>query len=559
MLNLRLTTPIQQFEPDEGFELNPSVLEKSFKEYQHTPMVERVAKLDAAITRFNEIKLENSKRVKLLEVFFNSFQKLLQGCDEMRIAQLNVSSQQKRQIKKEIMWLYIKLSHGYKIVVKDFMTYKPLEKPTKEITLACFRALELTYLSLLYSYRFDIEEPPLCYLEMNQLYMFAESYDIQRSVIRAAQGYAKTPTIESFYVLCMLFSNLDPRQYESYTLEVLVLAMQPMVFNCQVSNKLKFTPNSYFYSVNLNENHAAEILLDDKVTALSKSTRYINVESFVTEMQNWLDKNQNSENALLIEQELELFPAILTRLKINHSQKPGKKSSHVSAEKSDDTASANVSANDDYRLIIGLASLESLLIMDEVGIDLHLKFDETRWSKISDTSTGCELLSCGSDYPENIGLGELVAIVTHNTDAASSENGEESSGPINLRQIGQIVALRQMEDNRLLIELECIKGSAHPLTYRRLTCEDRTFDYTSAIGIYIKDQSNAELPPQMLVANKHFRRGQHYLIITRENSFSIEACELIKRSMQYSYFTYKVLQPSISNPNIPQQKQQSAS
>jgi len=555
MMNLRLTTPLQQHEPDADFELNPSALDKSFKEFQQIPMAERVAKLDDAITRFNEFKLETAKRIKLLEVFFSSFQKLLQGFDEMRIAQLNVSAHQKAQIKKEIMWLYIKLSHGYKIVVKDFVTYKPLEKPSKDIILATFRALELSYISLLYSYRFDIEEPPLCYLEMSQLYLFAESYEIQHTPVRAAQGYAKTPTIESFFVLIMLFTNLDPRQYESYTLEVLVLAMQPLVLNCTVSNKPQFTPNSYYYSINLNENTPAEILLDDKVTALGKSTRYINIESFVTEMQEWLNKNQNSENALLIEQELELFPAILTRLKINHAQKPSSTVSDAKQESAsaDDNAKANGAFS--YRLIIGLAPLESLLIMNEVGLDLHLDFDETTWSIISDTAKGCELLSCGSDYPEKVGLGELVAIITH--DDTDTEDG--SSGRIQLQQIGHIVALRQMEDSRLLIELEYIPGKAHPLTYRRLTSEDKTIDCSSAIGIYVKDEENPEIQPQMLVANKHFQVGQHYLIITREKSFSIEACELLQHSMLYSYFTYKVLQSSISNPNIPQQKQQAAS
>ena len=541
MLNLRLTTPPQHFSPDAEFELNPSALEKTLKELQQASMLDRISQLDAAITRFNEVKLESSKRIKLLEVYFTAYQKLLQGFDEMRIAQLNISAQQKKQVKKDIMWLYIKLSHGYKIVVKEFAAQSASDKPAKEIVLATFRAMELSYTSLLYSYRFDIEEPPLCYLEIHQIYSFAEFYNILDSTVRGAQGYAKTPTIESFYILCMLFSNLDPRQYESYTLEVLFLALQPMLFKCKLSKNIKFSPNSFFYRVNLNENLPSEILLDNKITDLNTSIRYIQIDAFMQEMQDWLNKNQNSENSLLIEQELELFPAILTRLKINHSQK---------SAGAEETPNTEEQPDDNYQLIIGLAPLESLLIMDELGMDLHLDFNESQWRKISESSHCCELLSCAEVQPEAVRLGELAAIVTHGK-LEEANGGDASSHSIKLRQIGQIVALRQLEDNKLLIELEFIQGNAHPLTYRRLTSEDKTIDYSSAIGIYFTDANNAETPPQIVLANQHFRAGQHYLITTRERSFSIEACKLFQRSMLYSYFAYKVLQESVNNPNVP--------
>jgi len=539
---LNLTTPTQQFEPDANFELNPSALEKSLKEHQSAPMMDRISVLDAAITRFNEVKLETAKRIKLLEVYFTAYQKLLQGFDEMRIAQLNVSAQHKKQIKKDIMWLYIKLSHGYKIIVKDFASQVGNDKAPKDVILAAFRAIELSYMSLLYSYRFDIEEPPLCYLEINQLYAFAEHYNVQQTTVRAAQGYAKTPTIESFYVLCMIFTNLEPRQYESYTLEVLFLALQPLVFNCQVTSKIKFDPESHYYSVNLNKNQAAEILLDDKVTDISKTTRYICVDALIKELQDWLNKNQGNENSLLIEQELELFPAILTKLKISHKPK-----SPVHVEQP-----ALQVESSEYQLVIGLPLLESLLIMDQLGISLNVGFNSSSWSKISETATTCELLSHANDYPEILALGELVAIVVQDT----KEDG--SLGRIRLNRIGQIIGLRQIEDQKLLMELEFIAGSAKPLTYRRLTCEDKTIDYTNAIGIYISNEENSEVAPLMVLPNKHFQPQQHYLIITRERSFSIEACELVKRSMMYSYFNYKVVQPNVSNPNIPQQTQKSA-
>ena len=213
MKNIQLTTPVQQNEENSAVELDPSKLERWLSELPLNDIIETVGKLDETISAFNEAKVPASNRLKLLEIYFNSFHKLLQGYDEMRIAQLKMSVKQKQQLSNNIMWLYIKLSHGYKIIVKDYADAPKNSKQPHYLLLTAFRALELTVVSLLYAYRFGIDIPPLTYLELHQLYAFAEYNELLDKPIKSAGGYARTPTIASFYALALVFINIDPKQY----------------------------------------------------------------------------------------------------------------------------------------------------------------------------------------------------------------------------------------------------------------------------------------------------------------------------------------------------------
>jgi hypothetical protein len=198
MKNIRLTTPEQIEHKDATIELDPNNLESWLNSLINSDIIETVASLDKALSEFNGTKVPAIKRKKLLEVYFTTFQKLLHSYDEMRLAQLNIPTKQKQKLRNDIVWLYIKLSHGYKIIVKDELDPDKAALKKSDLLLSTFRAIELTVISLMYAYRYGLDTPPLVFLELHQLYAFSEFEKITNKPVKAAKGYAKTPTISSF-------------------------------------------------------------------------------------------------------------------------------------------------------------------------------------------------------------------------------------------------------------------------------------------------------------------------------------------------------------------------
>ncbi|MGD8594005.1 MAG: hypothetical protein PVF82_14330 [Gammaproteobacteria bacterium] len=527
MKNIRLTTPVQHSEKNPAVELDPANLERWLRELSRDDIIETVCKLDATISAFNEVKVPATNRLKLLEIYFSGFHKLLQGYDEMRIAQLRLPAKQKQQLSNDIMWLYIKLSHGYKIIVKDYAGDSNSVKQSKYLLLSAFRALELTVISLIYAYRFGLETPPLTYLEMHQLYAFAEHYELLDKPVTAASGYAKTPTIASFYALAQVFVSIEPRQYEPYTLEVLFLALQPFSFQCSITRSFEPGENSLIYKINLSENQPPLILAAKEISGVSEGTRYLDIGNFMAGITVWLDENKDNSNTLLIEQELELFPVLITRLKVKQNEKNSQlpKNQGTSLE------------NDCMKLIIGLGSLESLLIMKSVDLNLKLNYKMSEWTVQSESSTGCELASHIDVLGEELSLGDLVAIV-------QSNNEDES---VSLLKIAVLCGLQQSEQGVLVVRLEYITGAAHPLTYIVISGEGQAIDTTRSNGVYLVDDMEGGDQSLMIVNRKHYKESQQFLVKTREKVYTLKATKLVRQTLRYSFFHYTILQEEGKN------------
>ena len=520
MRNIRLTTPPQQSEENPEVEINSASLERWLSDLPVGDIVETVEKLDTTISAFNEVIVPATNRLQLLEIYFSAFHKMLQGYDEMRIAQLRLPTKQKQQLLHDIMWLYIKLSHGYKTIVKDYVGKSKSAKQPQYLLLSVFRSLELTVTSLMYAYRFGLETPPSTYLEMHQLYAFSEHYGLLDKPVSAAKGYAKTPTIASYYTLAMIFASIDPRQYESYTLEVLFLALQPFSFKCSIIRTMERHDNSFIYKLNLSENQPPAIMAEGELSRVSEWMRYLDIGNCITEITAWLDENKDNSNTLLIEQELELFPAVITRLKVSFNEK-----------KSQPAKSKQETNNSEVKLIVGLGSLESLLIMKSVDLNLKLNYKMSEWTMQAELSTGCELASHINLIDEELSLGELVTVVT-------SEKADQS---ISISKIAYICGLQQLEQGVILMRLEYLSSSAHPLTYILISAEGEAMEATRSNGIHLNDIDNSD-KSLMIVNRQHYKDSQQYLVKTREKVFTVEATNLLQQTLRYSFFNYKIMQ-----------------
>lgn len=525
-MSIRLTTPIQRTESNPAVELNSRLLENGLSELSVSDILKTVEVLDRGISAFNELKVPDSDRLELLEVYFAAYQRILHGYDEMRITQLNLPTKQKKKLSNDIMWLHIKLSHGYKIIVKNVAGNQNQSLQQADLLLAIFRSLELTVTSLLYAYRFGLDTPPLTYLDLHQLYAFAEFHGLADKPVRAAKDYAKTPTIASAYVLALVFISIDPRQYESYTLEVLFLALQPFSFNCSIMRSFEPKEDSFIYKIKLCENEAPSMMTNNGLSSVNESTRYLDVKNFIVEMNVWLEENNNSNSSFLIEQELELFPAVVTRLKVLRNEKS---TPVVENEVVQETKKTR-------QLIIGLTQLESLLITKAVDLGIKLNYKTSEWAIGSESSTGCELSATASEFDEEISLGALVAIV----------DDDHEDKTTTLVKVAHICGLEQLDQGGLLIRLEYLDGSAHALTYILTGEESETNKTIQSNGIYLLNEKNDD--DSLLIVNRqHYKEAQQYVIKTREKVCKVAATKLVKQTLRYSFLQYETLQEEPNN------------
>ena len=279
--------------------------------------------------------------------------------------------------------------------------------------------------------------------------------------------------------------------------------------------------NSFIYKINFSENQPPVIIADNQISSVSEWVRYLDIENFIAEITAWLDENKDNDNTLLIEHELELFPVVITRLKVNLNEKKPR-----SVQKGDSLDDKCV------KLIIGFVPLEGLLIMKSVDFDLALNYKMSDWAVQSDSTSGCELASHVSSVDEELSLGELVAIVC-------SDNRGKS---ISVSKIAHIRSLRQTEQGALLVELEYLSESAYPLTYIVISEEGAAINATRSNGIYLLDNLHNNEGPLMIVNRKHYTESQQYLVKTREKVCTVEATKLIRQTLRYCFFQYKILQ-----------------
>lgn len=522
MKNIRLTTPTQDKHEHPAVELEPGALQSWLNNLSSSDIMATVKSLDTALSAFNEVKVPANRRHKLLEIYFASLHKLLHGYDEMRLAQLNVSARQKQHIRNDIVWLYIKLSHGYKIIIKDLLQEEYEALKSQELLLTTFRALELTVISLLHAYRFGLDTPPLTFLELHQIYSFAEYKNIANKPVKAAKGYAKTPTISSFYALALLFNSIDPTQYESYTLEVLFLALQPFLFNCQFSRSVSHRDNSFIYKVNVNDNTPPTILPTSQTAPPYEGAMYLDIGNFICEVKSWLESNKDNKNTFLVEDELALFPGILEKLDTLRATSLTSKS-----EPSQEAATTRT-----LRLAFGLYQLQSLLIMKSIGIHLNLDYKTSEWDVVTAASHHYELMHQLSDFQEILALGDLVSIIDFDDDGKTAA----------LTQLAYISLLQQPDDEKILLRLELINGHAEPATYTITNNNSRHDQATPFNGIFLTSKEGDAVQHTLIADKAHTIQAQQLVFKTQSSRIKAAVIESIEVTSRYVFWKIRILE-----------------
>lgn len=207
-----LNTPAQNDYQNPKLELR----EKTIKKWLATlPILNPVISIPALLERLtglNREPLAPKARVRLLELFRTPVNTIFDSFDEAALHQLPVSREKRAQITEAVSELCTELATGYKILIKEGCNQG--RSPARDTTLAIAmeRAMEQLSHGLIHAYRSYSTVPPFSYLEVHQIYRFAEAHGTAITPGSGLWARGTRTSVGQLYAATMLISALDPHR-----------------------------------------------------------------------------------------------------------------------------------------------------------------------------------------------------------------------------------------------------------------------------------------------------------------------------------------------------------
>ncbi|KPJ90464.1 MAG: hypothetical protein AMJ53_13510 [Gammaproteobacteria bacterium SG8_11] len=499
---LLLTTPAQHQAINPAVELHPKRLQKWISSLPASDVIATVKQLHSAISAFNEMPLDVAERFKLLEIYNEAFESIVRNYDDMRIRQLRITVTQRASLAEDIMWLYLELSQGYKIIVKDYYENGSNLLGDSVLAASIFRSLELISLGLLYAFRLRATTPPLAFLEISQLYSLAERLDILEKRIRIAKGYARPPSIADLYKLIMLVSVADPYKLDPIKIESLYYALQPFASYCLISNSPDTEHAQFSYSIFLMEDCMP---CNEANVESNEYSRFFHVYPALKEIHAWKEKNSKAEVKFAYEQELCLLEEFLQVF----------------------FPATSISLPHKTRLMVGMSSCHNLLSTEDNDIVKGLRDTLSVWSVTRQRGHTCKI-SGSTNSKEGLCVGELVTLLPEDNDSE------------NVRKVIAIIrAVKILEDNRYCVEIDCLSQHAMPITYS--VVENNGSAVEMHLGFYIPKELKINPHATLLLAKNSYQSQRRFAISASNHFYTVNAKEIVRETPLYTIFRFNVV------------------
>ncbi len=519
---LFLTTPEHHAAKNNAVELNAKRLKQWLDALPIMDITETVISLHTTIEPFNEIQLSNDERLKLLETYYVVIDEILFSYDDMRITMLPISLKERRHLKNDIMWLYLSLANGYKSVVKSGFEKNVNPKKDNVLLVSIYRSMELIIQAMLYAFRSHETPPPLVYLEINQLYMFAEFHKVLDNKIKINKS-KNCLTIGSLYKQILLLIASDPYRVNSNELIEIYFFIENFANLCVIQKGVECQGEEGQYFIDLMEDMPPLLCEREKKKLISSSYRTIDVwpvvQAFGKDISEKKAIGDLGSNKLNLEQR---FSEILTQ------QLMGKKN-----RKSD----RQIITNKCY-VAIGLSAInfysmnkdkiKEVMEPEETGGIMvnNLDFEEQAnftldvWQLCNKSDTGYLLQIRKNILTQELIIGDVIGIIIEN---------EKGSISLNVAFIRWV----RGDDDICKMGVEILIGKAIPVVCH---CYG---DHQSYEGLYFPRSEHGDIQGRLLVEQSILMQFKKYNITVGSHNFEIEYISSVIETSLYSQFKYK--------------------
>lgn len=166
-----------------------------------------------AIIELNQLTVAPLTRYQLLEIVRGPIYFVCAGLSKHFLNQPVILPEKQRKIANLAQALQLHLATGYKIVVVEGQSQILVDKVRRVIAHACHRAISDLGQTILRSYQLYCPSPSKVWLEVHQLYRFAEANNLLRNDVEDPQAaYVKFSRIDDAYKKVLLLGCSKPNQ-----------------------------------------------------------------------------------------------------------------------------------------------------------------------------------------------------------------------------------------------------------------------------------------------------------------------------------------------------------
>ena len=210
MNSLKLKIPVR--DNSSSISVNPNV-EHIKRLLEGLPLAnpsECCLKVTKLVYQLNRAPIDVKARIKIMAIILPLFQDII---NSLRNNYINASlplSEKRQQLALSIRRLLVEMSHAYKIIIMDMV-----EKRTSDSSFmpqAVYNAVNCLSRLLVDSYALYAIEPLQTWLEINQLYLYAETYDFHDKELTpiTAKDEPNSATIKNIYKRIVLLALSNP-------------------------------------------------------------------------------------------------------------------------------------------------------------------------------------------------------------------------------------------------------------------------------------------------------------------------------------------------------------
>lgn len=513
-----MTTPSQHAADNPAVERNASRLKQWIAELPVMDVVATVRQLHAAISPFNEVDMPDAERLKLLEIYRQSFEEILFTYDDCRLRVLPLAAAERDDLAEDIMWLYLELAAGYKILVRN--GHQEGLEPARDALLlqAIYRAMELIAHGLLYALRAGKAPPPLVRLELHQLYAFAEFGGALDQRVRALRRETAVPTIDRLYKQCLLMDLLDLERLSGLELMEVFVLLEDHASHCLIDAAAAEPVAGQF---------VIDLMADEAPQPVGKGRplmpRRLDVRPVRDVLETWLGE-QGKDPSGFMEQDLRLMRVLVGLLGSNwgrqHPRNPVRRFVKVALGLEaltyflEDAGRIEQACNAEVHGGIEVLSLDS---EEETR---HLLGD---WQMLDQSETGCLLVGRPAADAAFPAQGSLLGVV-----------GFAADQPRRL-SLGIVRWQGEISEGRIKLGVEMLEGAAQPVLVAD-NAEDLA--QAPAHGFYFPRDAAADRPAALLLPRQ--RDGHPLHVRVQGRAFVVDVVAVLREAEDFVQYRFRV-------------------
>lgn len=524
---LVLQTPKQHSYTNPAVELNPKAVTVWIEELPLLNPVSTLKQLQDAVSALNQQETPVKTRLRLLEVYRSAVIRLFPGCEPEEIRHLNINRARRDEVKTGMTGFLEAMADGYKIIVKQENRAKQKPKKASVLLLCLYRTMEMLALGLLHAYRNYHATPGFIFMELHQVYLYAEDHKVLDTPI-VHEKKAVYGTLAELYKRTMLLSTTDPFHLAEGAATKLFYLIGDFLEPCTIDTTLPLdaTQGSDCYIIDLDGDSPPQGINSYEA---GEFIRILNTREFTVALKNKIAALRSSDSVSRRQQaELQLLKNMEPQTSVVQKREAERISS--------DRSSLGGFGIGIVHYLLSLDSPELTSITEQGACTLPVPSEDgaipmlEEWNIGNESKTGY-LLARSSPPETEIHIGDIGCLLT-------STRGR-TRAHLTLFAVRWI---KHFDNRRTETGVEILPGEAFPVDCR---IEEMSLEETDACpAIFLSSVPILNIPATLLTPKHIYQRGRRLGISTREKTLHIEAGFLAQDSSSFDRFEFKTISQS---------------